>query len=1062
MRKFLFCLLSFVVSVGYAQQVATYHFAPHQQVEYGDGFSGLIVERCSFINEEGHPDLPVFGASVLLEPGHEVVSIAIQDVEYYPAVENVNIRPASANFPISKGAPDGYKAVPNPDIYGADKNYPDHIVGGENTSFLRGHAIGSFLIYPVLYNPVQKRAECIKSITVAIYSQPTPRAAEALKFLRNDYSTTERIERIAVASDASILNSYNSLCKRGTNPDYDILIITKEAFTSALGNYITHKNKWGYKVLVKTIEEIKTNYTGKDDAEKMRNCIIDAYINDGISYLMLFGDSYPNSNSPHSSIPYRKLYVNAGGTIDNIPSDMYFACLDGTWDSGDGTWGKPGHDDLNHEIGVGRICADNTGEIATFVTKLIKYQEEPVTDDIKKALMVGEMLNDYPLTWGGDCKDEVAAGGSFNGYTTVGLPSDFTVSTLYERDFNWNTTQLRDHFNNTGAHIVNHLGHSNVNYNMKLVNWDVTNTNFTNDGAQRTLSIVYSQGCLNGSFDNIDDWGYDTGDDCINEIFHKINGGVVANIGNSRYGWYNPGGTNGPSQRFDRYFFDGIFGEHIYTIGDANSYSKDIIQSLVANNSHLRWCCYELTLLGDPSMDIWTDEPTTFDPQYVKAVEKDATEIIVSTGVPHSRVAVFQDNVLIGRGVCDYEGETTLIFDAPFNPATALFSISGHNKYRYEQQGITLMDAPPVRDLQADVEMTVVNLEWKAPDLSGKQNPPTFYSIYRDGAKIATITSDNLNYQDKGKLTPNTTYEYCVRALYADCSSVPVCIPVTTDLYCYAVKNITTSITGKKIILYWSMPDFPPEKYTILRDGEFLKETDQTLLIDNVAKENTVYEYCVIAHYDGCDSDPACKKVTSGVVCGAMDVITANVNVLTVELSWEHISPNQLEQYVITRDGAVIQETTETSLIDVVPEEDTEYQYCITAKFTTCTSDEKCETVKSGMTVGIAPPSPPEREGVRVYPNPTSGLLTICDVRCATSDNRKSEIGQSKIEIFDVMGRIVAVAPVETRHATSLQSEIGQSEIGNRTFDLSKVPAGIYFLRITTEDDVVVRKVVKE
>jgi len=82
-------------------------------------------------------------------------------------------------------------------------------------------------------------------------------------------------------------------------------------------------------------------------------------------------------------------------------------------------------------------------------------------------------------------------------------------------------------------------------------------------------------------------------------------------------------------------------------------------------------------------------------------------------------------------------------------------------------------------------------------------------------------------------------------------------------------------------------------------------------------------------------------------------------------------------------------------------------------------------------------------------------------MRYATSDNPTSDIGQSQIEIFDVMGRSVAIAPVETRHATSLQSEIAnhQSQI---TFDLSNLPPGVYFVRIQTETGVVTRKVVRE
>ncbi|MCL2041998.1 MAG: Ig-like domain-containing protein, partial [Bacteroidales bacterium] len=122
-----------------------------------------------------------------------------------------------------------------------------------------------------------------------------------------------------------------------------------------------------------------------------------------------------------------------------------------------------------------------------------------------------------------------------------------------------------------------------------------------------------------------------------------------------------------------------------------------------------------------------------------------------------------------------------------------------------------------------------------------------------------------------------------------------------------------------------------------------------------------------------------------------------------------------------------------------------------------------CAVTVTANKAGEAPPSPPEGGDVWVYPNPTSGLLTICDMRYATSDNPTSDIGQSEIEIFDVMGRAVHV---ETRHATSLQSEIGNRTIGNRTsqitFDLSNIPTGVYFIRITTENGVVVRKVVKE
>ena len=86
-------------------------------------------------------------------------------------------------------------------------------------------------------------------------------------------------------------------------------------------------------------------------------------------------------------------------------------------------------------------------------------------------------------------------------------------------------------------------------------------------------------------------------------------------------------------------------------------------------------------------------------------------------------------------------------------------------------------------------------------------------------------------------------------------------------------------------------------------------------------------------------------------------------------------------------------------------------------------------------TVGIT--SAELNNQIVVYPNPTSGKLTM--------DNGQLTI--KSIEIFDVYGRNVTP---HTSYLTPLTS-----------YDLTVFPAGIYFLKITTENGIVTKKVLK-
>ncbi|GAH37823.1 unnamed protein product, partial [marine sediment metagenome] len=414
------------------------------------------------------------------------------------------------------------------------------------------------------------------------------------------------------------------------------VIITNEALEATPGpnNFQAlrdNKISRGITATIVTTEWIYANYSGsrpdggEDSQTRIRNFIIDAYNTWGTTYVLLGGDgdgADVGGESGDAIIPHRGFAsVSGEQEIDyDIPADMYYACLDGTFDyDADGIYSEPndgpggGEVDLFAEVYVGRAPVDSETEVANFVSKTLAYQNTAQADEnIRKVWMVGEYLGWGDVAeWGGNYKDEIKEGSDAHGYTTVGFEDScyvpcFDVSTLYDRDYPgnyWPTSEITSIINGN-AHLINHLGHAGVGYVIKMSNSDVDS--LTND---ELYFIGYSQGCSSGAFDNrTDTAGIYTDYDCISEHLTTEAHGAVAFIANSRYGWGRGNSTDGPSQHYNREFWNAVLNEHIQNIGIANQDSKEDNTDRIGYWAD-RWCYYEINLFGDPKLGLKLPEP---------------------------------------------------------------------------------------------------------------------------------------------------------------------------------------------------------------------------------------------------------------------------------------------------------------------------------------------------------------------------------------------------------------------------------------------------------------------
>jgi hypothetical protein len=356
--------------------------------------------------------------------------------------------------------------------------------------------------------------------------------------------------------------------------------------------------------------------------------------------------------------------------------------LDGNWNTdGDDKWGEPDEDDLLPEVALSRMPFSNHEDLQNMLFKTLSYTNNPVEGELNNPLLAGEHLWSDPLTWGAQYLDLIHGTHDDNGYTTSGIPNDHPYDTLYDRNSTWDDTDIIAEIN-SGHPFIHHVGHSNSDYAMRLYNSDITTSNFSEvDGVTHNFPIIYTHGCICGAFDD---------SDCIAEEMLQLDRFASAFVGNSRYGWFNEGQTEGPSQHLHREFVDAMYNDKMNFLAEAHLISKIESSGWVeAANQHepgaIRWVFYDCNALGDPTLPIWTDELRTVDITVPDGILIGASQVTIdasisSTAAQNIYITLAKDGVIYGSGVTDATGSTTIELIQPFaNMGEAEIIYSGYN-----------------------------------------------------------------------------------------------------------------------------------------------------------------------------------------------------------------------------------------------------------------------------------------------------------------------------------------------------------------------------------------------
>ncbi len=668
----------------------TFTFSPYDvTTNQVNGYDLVGLGNQIYTSEPGNPCLPELGYQLLVPPTAEITGVEVISYQVKDVPGSFNIFPAQPALPLSQLHAGTPFTAPNAAVYSSSAPYPGKLVSFVPTGSMSGYRIGGIMVYPVQYIPAERKLKLYTELVVKVNYEEGRHEQVSLSQSQVDLFGADVANLVLNPQDVT---RWGPGVKPLFRDSTDFLIITGPTYVAGLAPIANWRSKKGLYTKVMGTDSVYALYpTGRDNAERLRNCIRDYWQTKGTKWVLLAGDI--------SVVPYRVCRVDQSGTIDNIPADLYFADLQWSWDGNrNNIFGECPFNgdtvDLYYDVYLGRGSLENATELGTFIRKDTIYEKRPDPNYMVRMFLPNGNLW---TTWTGDSTQNMLA--------RYPASPPWVIRKMYESQGRLTRSACTETLR-TGVGFSHISGHGDANgvymgYGTSIYSSVSDVYNLTNAGR---YGISNSQACHSGAFDN---------NDCYAEAFVTApNGGSVATMYNSRYGWGYAAGPAGPSELLDMRFYQNFFQSDTtnYEIGKVMALAKHPFRNSAMSQAVWRWCYIEINLMGDPGLAMWSQTPLALTVTHPGAIGRGVQNYTVqvrSSGNPLARatVCLWKGDEVYARAATDATGNVTLAIN-PLTSGPMSVTVSAKSHLPYEGSSLVgIAEEKPVAPLARSLEI---------------------------------------------------------------------------------------------------------------------------------------------------------------------------------------------------------------------------------------------------------------------------------------------------------------------------------------------------------------------